>query len=254
MAEKHFASFDSDHKAAMVVSHERSGTHFTMNALAGCFGYVSKPWVDLDHTEININFHHAPSMEKVFDFIIEKRCASTVKSHHSAEFFESVLSRIEGKMEVVYVVRNPVDVMVSFWRFLHTWNWVEGPLAATAAGFAESAPMGRLMRYQWRQHETMLHRWADHAEGWLNAAAAHPNVHVVRYEDMVSDFPGAMRGLADAMELPLRSDSPPGRESNVVQKGKRPFDPAPGADDRDAVRTVAKARLGPRLETLGYPL
>jgi len=254
LAEKRFATFDRDHKAAMVVSHERSGTHFAMNALAACFGYVSKPWVDIDHDSFNINFHHAKSMSKVLGFLIEKRCASTIKSHHAVEFFQPLLEHLNGPMDVVYVLRNPVDVMVSYWRFLHTWSWAEGPLTATAAEFAEAAPMGRLMRYQWRQHETMLHRWADHAEGWLNAAASHPNVHVLRYEEMLSDFPGAMRHLGGAMGLPLLSDNPPARDHNVVQKGKRTFEPAPGADDRDAVRAVANARLGQRLAALGYPL
>ena len=44
-------------RPVMVVSHERSGTHFTMNSLAACFGYASMPWIDLDHDVFNINYH-----------------------------------------------------------------------------------------------------------------------------------------------------------------------------------------------------
>ena len=41
------ALFPDERPAVMVVSHERSGTHFLMNALAACYGYVSRP---LDQT------------------------------------------------------------------------------------------------------------------------------------------------------------------------------------------------------------
>ncbi len=35
-------------KKGMVVSHERSGTHFLMNTLALNFGYIAKPWINFD--------------------------------------------------------------------------------------------------------------------------------------------------------------------------------------------------------------
>ena len=91
------------------------------------------------------------------------------------------------------------------------------------------------------------------AKGWLEAATTHPHVHVLRYEEMIADYAGCMTRLGAAMGLSVQSDRPPARDRNVVQKGKRPFEPAPGADDKDTVRAVAKARLGRRLETLGYP-
>lgn len=236
----------------MVVSHERSGTHFTMNSLAGCFEYVSDPWVNFDHDIFNINFHHPPSVGNVFDFLIEKRCASTIKSHHPVQFLQPVLAGLSDRMDVVYVLRQPVDVMVSCWRLMCTWDWAEGPLTETAAEFAATAPMGRMMRYQWRQQETMVHRWADHAEGWLEAAAAHSHVHVLRYEAMVADYSGTMQALGAEMGLHVRSDRPPSRSHSWVTKGSRPFNPPPGADDKDAVRAVVSALLGDRLEALGY--
>jgi hypothetical protein len=40
----------------MVVSHERSGTHFLINSLSESFNY-SKKSLDFDHTDVNINYY-----------------------------------------------------------------------------------------------------------------------------------------------------------------------------------------------------
>ena len=37
-----------DVKKAMIVSHERSGTHFLMNTLDKNFPYISQPWINFD--------------------------------------------------------------------------------------------------------------------------------------------------------------------------------------------------------------
>src|SRR5215469_1383683 len=58
-----FAVFQEMRPAVMVVSHERSGTHFLMNALASCYGYVSAPWVDFDRPTFNINYFYLPEVQ-----------------------------------------------------------------------------------------------------------------------------------------------------------------------------------------------
>ncbi len=236
----------------MVVSHERSGTHFTMNALAACFGYVSRPWIDIDWHQFAINYFHPPSLKTLLLNVAGLRAANLVKSHHEFEFFARFAPATEGAINIVYVYRNPADVMSSFWRFLHTWDWVEGPTVDTALGFATAAPMGQLMRYQFREHGTMLERWANHVEHWVGAAERSNNIHVVRYEDLAQRYDDTITRLGRRLGMQPLQIVPPARNVNVVQAGGVKFAPGAECDNRGAVAELALARFPALMDRLGY--
>jgi Sulfotransferase domain len=236
----------------MVVSHERSGTHFTMNALAECFDYVSNPWIDIDRHRFNINYFHAPSLKNLLLHVAAARSANLIKSHHEFEFFKRFAAATEGVLNIVYVYRHPADVMLSFWRFLHTWDWAEGPTVDTVLGFATAAPMGQLMRYQFRQYPTMLDRWANHVEHWVDAARRANNIHIVRYEDLAERYDDTVKRLGMRLGMPPTRIVPPSRTINVVQAGSLAWAPAPDNDNRDAVTELALAKFPALMDRLGY--
>lgn len=233
----------------MVISHERSGTHFMMNSIAACFDYVSFPWLDLDRTQFNINYYHPQSLQVLILKVAEKRPANVLKSHHEFTFFSEIIASFKGAIELVYIYRNPADVMASYWRFLHTWNWVEGPKANTALDFAKAAPMGQLMRLQFRQYDTMLDRWANHVQHWT---AARPHVHTVKYEDLASRYEDTIKSLGGALGLEPRQIVRPSRQHNVVQQGNINFVPPPNADNRAAVADLAMTKFPDLMARLGY--
>src|SRR5262245_22507792 len=107
--------FPDDRPAALVVSHERSGTHFLMNTLAACYEYVSRPWVDLDWHVIPINYFYPPNISDALLSLASQSMANVVKSHHPAEFFAGELPRLTSRYIVFYIYRDPVGVMLSFW-------------------------------------------------------------------------------------------------------------------------------------------
>jgi hypothetical protein len=236
----------------MVVSHERSGTHFTMNALAACFDYVSNPWIDIDRHQFNINYFHAPSLKTLLQNVAGMRAANLVKSHHEFEFFKQFATATEGVINLVYVYRHPADVMSSFWRFLHTWDWAEGPTEDTTLGFATAAPMGQLMRYQFRQYPTMLDRWANHVEQWVGASRRANNVHIVRYEDLAQRYDDTITRLGKRLGMAPSRIAPPPRNVNVVQAGSLAWAPGAASDNRDAVAELAQARFPALMDRLGY--
>lgn len=236
----------------LVASHERSGTHFTMNALAAGFGYVSAPWVDLDHASFNINYFDAPSLTRVIRGVAAARPANLVKSHHAYEFFADVLPHCRGEIACVYVHRHPADVMASYWRFLHSWRWTEGPRAGSVLDLARSAPMGRLMRLQYRQQASMLDRWADHVRGWLDAAARSREIHVLRYEELDQAYAETLGRLGAALGMEPRALERPSRSENVIVGGDHPFDPPPDWDDRTEVAALALQRHPELMDRLGY--
>ncbi len=80
--------FPDQRPNAIVVSHERSGTHFLINSLAACYGYINDPYIDLDRNAININYYDPAAVGEVLLRIGQGRSlANLVKSHHQAGFF-----------------------------------------------------------------------------------------------------------------------------------------------------------------------
>ena len=236
----------------MVVSHERSGTHFMMNTLAACFGYVSNPWLDLDRHRFNINYYHAQSLQTLLLKVAGLRSANLLKSHHEFSFFSEIMPALAGALDIVYIYRHPADVMTSFWRFLHTWNWMEGPQTDSALDFATAAPMGQSMRFQFRQYDTMLDRWANHVQHWVETSVRAPNVYAVKYEDLAQRYDDTVKSLGMALGVAPRQIVRPSRTENVVQQGNVKFVPAPGADNRDAVAALAMARFPDLMARFGY--
>ena len=98
-----------DRLPVMVASHERSGTHFTMNALDVCFGYIARPWVDFDYKPFNINYYSADNVRSLLLQLADGKVAHTIKSHHEFAFLADVIGDLEGRMQIVYVHRNPAD-------------------------------------------------------------------------------------------------------------------------------------------------
>lgn len=236
----------------MVVSHERSGTHFMMNALASCYGYVSVPWVDLDRHAININYYYPPQVREALLTLASRPLANVLKSHHQAEFFTGELARITERYVIFYIYRDPVAVMLSFWRFLHQWAWNEGPKLPDPVSFARAEPCGQMMRYQTRQHPSLLARWAAHVEGWQAAAQAVPRVVLVRYEHLDGRYEETMGGFASVLGRPVQALVRPAREVNVIPGGPRDPADSGAAPDTETLRALCRKTVGMTMARLGY--
>ncbi|HTU17698.1 MAG TPA: sulfotransferase domain-containing protein [Gemmataceae bacterium] len=238
--------------AVMVVSHERSGTHFLMNTLAACYGYISRPWIDFDRPPLAINFYSPRQVREQLLALAAGTRRQVVKSHHQAGFFAGELSRLAEQYVIFYICRNPVNVLLSYWRFLHRWPWFEGPKVADPLTFARAEPCGQMMRYQLCQHANLMQRWAAHVEGWLEAAAAVPRVLVVRYEDLDAHFAEVVPGFAGVLGHPPRTLVRPPRGVNVIPGG--PEDPSGQGvpPNVEALRSLCRAHVGATMTRLGY--
>ncbi|MFK7941724.1 MAG: sulfotransferase domain-containing protein [Paracoccaceae bacterium] len=95
----------------------------------------------------------------------------------------------------VYIVRNPLDVAVSYAR-----HYGQTPSeACRAIGRVDNttaADAGNVMQY--------LGNWSDHVRGWTKTKAF--PVHVMRYEDMQADPETAFTALLDFIGVPVESD------------------------------------------------
>ncbi len=227
----------------MVASHERSGTHFLINTLRLAYGYPESGFLNFDYPSLNINYFHAMAISAA----LRKpppMMSLTIKSHHAADFFEGVLDDVLKQLVVLYIHRDPVDVMI-----INRWQWHEGPHRPTALEFAAAEPEGQMMRYQRRQARTLLHRWASHVDGWTAAAATRPRIVVVRYADLEQQHERTVSAFGTLLGRRSGTLARPDRTTNVVAGAPAVDFPAP---DRAALRALALAEVGNTMRRHGY--
>ena len=242
----------ADTKPILVVSHERSGTHFLMNALAAEFGYTSRPMVNFDHGGASINFYDPGSILKYFMTTEAQRPEVLRKSHHQVAFFERALRHVVKHVNIFYIHRDPRDAMHSFRHAMFGWKWFEGPRVETAGEFIRAAPCGQMLRYQYHQHADMLERWKVHVEGWTAAAERFPErITVVRFEDLEGGYDAALdriaaaRGWARQRGPRLEID----RDSILTSHRDSPSNVYTEAD-----LAWFRDRVGPTMRRLGYEI
>ena len=232
----------------MVISHERSGTHFLINALTRAYDYPER-FLDFDQSSLNINYFAPQTIANAVAEVAKRRSSAVIKSHHTADFFDGILNKVLKKTIVFYIHRDPVDVMVSLWRFINHWGWREGPRRESALEFAASAPEGQMLRYQMLQQSNMLHRWAHHVNGWTSAAQGRERVIVVRFDQLKNNYDQTVANFGGLLGRRSGSLAPPSRTANVihgapVDRLERP--------DRDALRALALAEVGETMHRHGY--
>jgi hypothetical protein len=234
----------------MVVSHERSGTHFLMNAIARGYGYVADPWIDFDYNHLAINYFAPRAVARTLAWFADQHAANVIKSHHAVDFFEPVLDTLLSKMRILYIHRDPVAVMASFWRIINDWPWREGPRRDDVVAFARAEPEGQLLRYQMKQRASMLDRWAAHVEGWTRVAEGRPRLRVVRYDALKNDYAATLTSLGDVLGAKPVDLTPPPRDVNVI--GERVAVGDAEVPGREALRALALAEVGDTMRALGY--
>ena len=97
----------------MEVSHERCGTHFLMNALAACYGYVSAPRVNLGLPTVNSNSYYPPRARDTPLSLAARPIANVVQSHHPADFFAAELPRLTERYDQAEGGRQGVEAAVA---------------------------------------------------------------------------------------------------------------------------------------------
>lgn len=219
-----------------------------MNALTAAYGYP-RDFLNFDSRDLKIDYSNPREVLRVLRLTGERPQEAMVKSHHAVEFFAPVLDRILERTPILYIHRDPVDVMVSFWRFARRWMPAESGHLATAAAFAEAPPRLTVLRYQMKPAATMLNRWADHVDGWVKAARTRPRLTVVRYTDLDTRYEATVEQLSGLVGARTGSLDRPRRDIDVVSGAAAVDLPAP---DRIALRAIALSRVGETMRRHGY--
>ncbi|XP_034382925.1 sulfotransferase family 5A, member 1 isoform X1 [Cyclopterus lumpus] len=99
-----------------------------------------------------------------------------------------------SKAKVIYVSRNPKDVVVSFYHFHKIAKFL--PEAGSFSEFLNRFLKGTL-------HYGC---WFDHIEGWTRQKATMNNLLHISYEEMSMDIQGAIKRVSSYLQIPLMED------------------------------------------------
>ena len=193
----------------MVSSHERSGTHFVMNSISECTEYTSNPFLNFDYMPLGsfVNFFSRESTNKFLFSLKEISqnesnifCVnSIIKSH----FPLSLLDHNKNLCKVIYIYRNPEEVFVSYWKFLHRWNWSEGPKLSSPLELIKSNPKGQSQRYQIENYRNYFERWASHIINAENTARNSSNIVLVNYAELKNNFETTIEYICDRLKIDI---------------------------------------------------
>jgi hypothetical protein len=95
----------------------------------------------------------------------------------------------------VYILRNPLDVVVSYARH-YGQTPAKAALSISRTDNTTAADATSVKQY--------LGSWSDHVTGWTGTRDF--PVHVMRYEDMKADAPAAFAGLLGFLGIPVDAE------------------------------------------------
>ena len=218
-----FKSDENINKVIVVCSHERSGTHFLMNSIALNSNYSIEPFINFDYMQLGdvINFHKS---EHVFNFIkkiafIKKKdksygLSSLIKSHHPAYIFKNLFN--SDDVIFYYIYRNPIETLLSYWKFINHWNWHEGPKEKNLIKFVKSPPEGQMQRYQKKTYYNIFTRWANHVIEWEKNSRKFKNIYLVNYENLNNDYNFTIENVLKFIDVYNKKINRPPKDNFVV--------------------------------------
>lgn len=201
----------------LVLSHRRSGTHLTIDAIRNNFPPYSGAHINLDRLPAR---HPNPlPLATVQEKLAEK--PRVIKSHMHANvdaFFEhddahvSLAKRLLDEAVVIYVVRDGRDVLTSLFYYMQEHH-SERMMDVTTGEFLHMK--NELDDNSYGAALNRIDYWAEHVREWCKCEQTFP----VTFEALTTDYTAAVRRIGKRLDLP-----PPDAPVNVVRRRKSPLD------------------------------
>ena len=174
-AGRDFAVFPDD---TMIVSYPRSGNTWTRFLVAN----LLHPNLDVSFANIeNLIPDTAAISSRALKKIPRPR---VIKSH---EYFDHRYPRI------IYIVRDPRDVAVSFYNFQRKYEQIADDLSLEL--YVDDFVNGRLNSKSWGT-------WGENVASWVCTRGKSPGFLLLRFEDMLQDTRRELRRIAEFLAVP----------------------------------------------------
>jgi hypothetical protein len=179
-AGRDFAVFPDD---TMVVSYPRSGNTWTRFLLAN----LLHPTEEVSFSNIERLIPDTSSISsRALKRIPRPR---VIKSH---EYFDHRYPK------VIYIVRDPRDVVLSYYDFQRKYRHIEDryPLEQYVDDFVN----GKLISASWGT-------WAENVASWISTREHTDKFLLLRFEDMLNDTLGELTSIAEFLRVPTTNES-----------------------------------------------
>ena len=189
-------------KQLIVSSHERSGTHYLMNSIDFSFDhYSSKNFINLDYSPLGsiVNFHSPTSLSKFFDNLYLNKNLSIIKNHFHANFFNKINDDTKNKIHFIYIYRNFIDCLKSFWIYLNGTSIFEGPKINIFSKFCFSEPIGQLTRYNYQHCKNFIERYIYNLNSWIEFSKKN-KVLFINFENFKEDHTNNIKKISNFID------------------------------------------------------
>jgi hypothetical protein len=156
------------HDDIFIVEYPKSGITW----LSFILGNIELELENIDEVITYYNYHkYIIDIHRTRSASINRKLRRTfIKSHSTSNPFYHF---------VIYLIRNPFDVMVSFYNY--------------------RLDLGDDMDFQTfvRHPELGIQAWVEHVDGWQNKQADDQKIHYLRYEDLLKNSEESIRNIYD---------------------------------------------------------
>ena len=116
---------------------------------------------------------------------IDQKTLSRLNQLSNPRFFQTHLTSAPSFSRVIYLLRDPRDVMVSYWHYKRL----------TEENFNLSLKEFVFSKSQWPC------QWQEHVTRWLMDRDSGANILMIKYEELLEDAGGILRKVLDFAEL-----------------------------------------------------
>jgi hypothetical protein len=212
-------------KKVLVVSHERSGTHFLINSIAANYG-MNGQWIDVhckDYIDPEDSYKESykKDIKKFMESQYDLDTNRIYKSHHQFGYFDGYFDEVLEHFDVFYIYRDGRDTLASCYNYFEEAQVTAFPNSENIEEFLFNTKPYLYPydgAYSYVASENMIERWHKHIETWK---PIFDKINVVSYTKLKNEFDlniGAI-GLALGYEPPMEPKVP-AVGSNSINPGK----------------------------------
>jgi len=201
-------------KKTLVVSHERSGTHFLINSISMNFNLNAR-WIDIHckdyiYPEEAYKKNYKKDIEAFFESQYGIQTDRIYKAHHQFGYYDTIIDDILEHFNIFYIYRDARDTLASCYKYFNEAPVTAFPKCDTIEEFLFETPPYLYPydgAYSYIKSENMVERVAKHTESWK---PVFDKITVLSYADLKNNFAGSMDKIADTLNVtrPLDAKMP----------------------------------------------